>query len=90
VDGRNTGIKIAFERAAPLTVYSTSDDIRVTPAPGGYTLDATATDGHINVEDAALKPSGDDREQRVSGAVRGGGPTMMLRATRADITIAKR
>ena len=89
VDGRDTSIKIALERAVPLTVYSTSDDIRITPAAGGYTLDATATDGHVNIEDGALKASGDDREQRANGTVRGGGPTMTLRATRADITVAK-
>lgn len=89
VDGRDTGITLVLERAAPLTVYSTADDIRVTPASGGYVLDAIATDGHVTIEDGALKASGDDREQRVNGAVRGGGPTMMLRATRADITVTK-
>jgi hypothetical protein len=89
VDGRDTGIRIALDRAVPLTIYSTADDIRITPAAGGYTVDATATGGHVTIEDGALKPAGDDREQRANGAVRGGGPTMMLRATRADITVAK-
>jgi hypothetical protein len=90
IDGRDTDMSVEFDAAAPVTIYNTSEDITITPPPGGYTLDAVATDGHITLNDGALKPDGNDTEQRVSGAVRGGGPALTLRATRGDITVRSR
>lgn len=91
LDGRNTDIHVEVAAAAPITIYSTGEDIIVEPPPGGYTVDAVATEGQLVLEDGTLKVTGDDqqREQRASGAVRGGGPALTLRATRADVRLRK-
>jgi hypothetical protein len=88
VDGRNQEIEVQLAAAAPLTIYSTGEDIVFVAPPAGYTLDAVATEGRVDVADGGLKPQ-DEGESRVSGAVRGGGPTISLRATRASITVRK-
>jgi hypothetical protein len=90
IDGRNTEMDLILAAAAPLTVYSTAEDILVTPPPGGYTLDAITTDGRITIEDGGLHTSGNETDQRASGSVRGGGPTISLRATRAGIRVRPR
>jgi hypothetical protein len=87
IDGHNTEMHVTMLGPAPITIYNTADDVTVTAPPGGYTLDAVATDGGLTIEDGTLKPAGDDRERSASGAVRGGGPTVMLRATDGHITV---
>jgi hypothetical protein len=87
IDGRNTEIDVTLARAAPVTIYSSNEDIDVTAPPGGYTLDAIATEGRLSVSDGDLAPTGDDNGKQVKGPVRGGGPTITLRATRAGITL---
>lgn len=90
IDGRDTEIDVTLDAAVPVTIYNTSEDITITPPPGGYTLDAVATDGRISADDGTLKPEGSDTEQRVNGPVRGGGPLLTVRGTRSDINIKKR
>ena len=90
IDGRETDLDITFDAAVPATIYSTGEDIVVTPPPGGYTLDAVATDGKITIEDGTMKPTGSETEQRATGPVNGGGPTLTLRATRAEINLRSR
>lgn len=94
IDGRNTEIRVAMVKPASLAVYNEGDEpIELTAPPGGFVLDALVTQGRITLPDdlrsqLALSAAGDDdREQRASGAVRGGGPTITLRANRGDITI---
>ncbi len=87
IDGNDTDLTIAFDAPAPVTIYNTSQDITVTPPPGGYSLDAVATDGRITIEDGSVKPSGDNAEQRAAGSIRGGGAALTLRATRGDIVV---
>ena len=88
IDGRNTDIEVVMQAAAPLTIYNTGENINVTAPPTGYTLDAIATEGRLDIADGTLKPQ-EDGDSRVNGAVRGGGPTLSLRATRGDITVRK-
>ena len=90
IDGRDTDVDVSFDAAVPVTIYNTSADITITPPPGGYTLDAVATDGHISINDGGVKPTDGESEQRAAGAVRGGGPALTLRATRADINVRAR
>jgi hypothetical protein len=90
IDGRDTSLDVTFDAPAAVTIYSTGEDIVVTPPPGGYNLDAVATDGRITSDDDAVKPSGNEGEQRASGPVHGGGPLLTLRATRAEITVRGR
>ena len=88
IDGRNTDIEVVMQAAAPLTIYNTGEDINVTAPAAGYTLDAVATEGRLEIGDGTLKAQ-EDGDSRVNGAVRGGGPTLSLRATRGDITVRK-
>jgi len=88
IDGRNTDIEVVMQAAAPLTIYNTGENINVTAPPTGYTLDAIATEGRLDIGDGTLKPQ-EDGDARINGAVRGGGPTLSLRATRGDITVRK-
>jgi hypothetical protein len=88
VDGRNVDIEVMLAAAAPVTIYTTGEDATVSAPPGGYGLDAVATEGRLVLEDGNLQPTGEG-EQRVSGAVRGGGPTLTLRGTRADVRVRK-
>jgi hypothetical protein len=87
LDGRNTTMDVTLAAPAPVTIYNLGE-IRVTAPPGGYTLDAVATEGRLNLEDGDLKPS-EGTDPRVTGAIRGGGPTLTLRATRGGITLRK-
>ena len=48
-------------RLSPATIYSTGENIVVTPPPGGYTLDAVASDGRITIDDD------DDQAERQRG-----------------------
>jgi len=91
IDGRNSEITVGIGAAAPITIYSTGDDIIVTPPVAGYTVDAVATEGQLVLDDGELKVTGEDqqREQRASGAVRGGGASLTLRGTRADVRLRK-
>jgi len=90
LDVTNTEVDVALDAAAPLTIYSTGEAISVTPPSSGYTLDATANEGRITVDDGDIKPSESQGEQHAQGAVRGGGPAIMLRATRGDIVVRAR
>jgi hypothetical protein len=96
VDGRGTEIDVAMTKPAAVAVYNEGDEpIDITPPPGGFVLDARVTDGRLSVPDdlrAQLTSTGgdEDKERRATGAVRGGGPTLTLRANRGDITIRAR
>jgi hypothetical protein len=87
IDGRNSMMDVTLGAPAPVTIYNLGE-IRVTAPPGGYALDAVATEGRITMEDGGLKPS-DGNDPRAAGPVRGGGPTLTLRATRGSITVRK-
>jgi hypothetical protein len=90
VDGRNTEIEAVVERPAQIAIYADGEDIDVTPPAAGYELDAMTTDGHLEVSDGSLEVATHEKEQRVSGAVRGGGPMLTVRATRGDIRVRGR
>jgi hypothetical protein len=87
IDGRNTDISVALDAAAPVTIYNVGG-IAVTAPPGGYTLDATATEGRVTVEDRSV-PATDGPDSHAEAQVRGGGPLLMLRATRGPIEVRK-
>ncbi len=87
LDGRNSALEVMLAAPAAVTIYNLGA-IRVTAPPGGYTLDAMATEGRINMEDGDLRPS-EGSDPRAAGPIRGGGPTLTLRATRGSITVRK-
>ena len=89
IDGRNTDIDVALAAAAPVTIYNTGA-IRVTAPPDGYTLDAVATEGRITTDDSAITATpSDGPDARASAKIRGGGPTLTLRATRGRIEVRR-
>lgn len=97
IDGRNAEIDVAMTDAAPLAIYNEGEErIEVTLPPGSYTLDARASNGHITVPEGLqaafnVEQKGDPNgEQRASGAVNGGGPTITLRANHGSITLLSR
>jgi hypothetical protein len=87
LDGRNSVIDATLAAPAPVTIYNLGE-IRVTAPPGGYALDAMATEGRITMEDGDVKPS-EGSDPRAQGPVRGGGPTLTIRSTRGSITVRK-
>ena len=90
LDGRNLEMDIAVAAAAPITIYSTGEDIMVTPPPTGYMLDAVATEGKITSVDSSITATpGDGPDARASAPIRGGGPPLTLRVTRGRIDIRK-
>jgi hypothetical protein len=97
VDGRDTEIDVAMSKAATVAIYNEGDEsIELTVPPGGFVLDARVTDGRLTVPDdlreqIAVTESGtQDKEQRANVSVRGGGPTVTLRANRGDIVLRAR
>ena len=92
IDSRNAEVEVAMAAPAPVAIYGNGERISLTPPPGGYTLDARVTDGRVTPDDfiesmgfTTGKPS--DSQQTVSGAIKGGGPTISVRATNADFTV---
>jgi hypothetical protein len=91
VDVRNADVEVVLDQAAPLAIYSEGGgSIEITPAPGGYQLDAVAANGDITLPEGTLAPTSNGEEHRAAGAVRGGGPTLTIRSARADITLRPR
>jgi hypothetical protein len=103
IDGRETQIQLELASAVALGVYNNHEDIEITLAGDGARIDAMATDGAVTLDqalqDAGLSvppaaegaaPQGPRGEQRVSGEIRGGGPTVTLRTTRGDIILKTR
>lgn len=92
IDGRDTEMRISVARAVPITVTNSSDDITIVAPPDGYTLDAVATDGAVSIADGehagvAVAKAAGDREQRATGPMHGGGPTITVRNRNGDISI---
>jgi hypothetical protein len=93
VDGRNTEITIEMSKPAAIAVYNEGDEpIEITTPPGGFVLDAITKEGRLNLPDdiradVSASPQDSEGEQRANGAVRGGGPTITLRANHSDIVV---
>jgi hypothetical protein len=91
VDARNTEIKASLDQAATIAIFSEGGEpVEVVVPPGGFTLDALANDGEISVPDKMIDVKEAEREQRASGAIKGGGPTLTLRANHGDIVLRAR
>ena len=73
IDGRNTDMEVTLSTRRRITIYSTGETIIVTAPPGGYTLDAVATEGISSSRTTISKYP--PKENSASPAnVRGGGP----------------
>ena len=87
IDGRNSDISVTLDAAAPLSIYNLGG-ITVTAPPAGYNVDAVATEGRVTVEDGMLTAT-EGPDSHAEGKIRGGGPALMLRATRGSIEVRK-
>ena len=91
IDVRGADVDVEIERAAPLAIYSEGGDpIELTPPPGGYQLDAVASDGTISVPPGTLEVATSGQERRATGPINGGGPTITIRSARGSITVKQR
>jgi hypothetical protein len=96
VEGRNAELDITMAKPAPVAIYSEGDEpIELTPPSGGFTLDALVSRGRVSLPDGfdphvKVVAAENDSEQRANGDVRGGGPTITLRANRGEIRIRPR
>ncbi len=91
IDVRNAEVDVVVDRAAPLAIYSQGGDrVDLTPPPGGYQLDAVASNASVTVADKAVPVVTSGQEQRATGAVNGGGPTITIRTGRGSITVRAR
>jgi hypothetical protein len=89
IDGRKTRIAVAMAQPVPVAIYNDDEETtRLTlPPAGGIHLDALASDAKITLPDGLLDVKSSGTEQRASGAVRGGGPTVTLRSSRGAIVV---
>jgi hypothetical protein len=88
IDGRDTRIEVEMEKAVPVAVYNEDEEpTRVTLPDAGVRVDALTTDGRLIVPEGLLAVKIDGNEQRTSGAIKGGGPTITLRTKRGQIEI---
>jgi len=93
IEVRNAELTIVMAAAAPVEIYNEGDRVVLTPPPAGFTLDALVMEGRVTpddlVEELGLKinRAGEKNETRVSGTVKGGGPTLTVRSTRADLVL---
>lgn len=85
IDGRNTDIAVTLDAPAPVTIYNLGAIVVMAP-PGGYALDAVATEARVTVEDGGITAT-EGPDSRAEGKVRGGGPALTLRATRGRIEV---
>ncbi len=91
IDVRNAEVDVEVDRAAPLAIYSEDGgSIELTPAAGGYELDAVATNGDLTLPSDTLETTTNGEEHRAAGKVHGGGPMITIRSARADITVRQR
>lgn len=92
IDGRNSRIDVAVAGAAPVAIRNEGQEISLKLPPGGYRLDAIAIEGRISPEtvgdDLGIEYVRDARETRLTGEVKGGGPTISIRNTRGDVTLS--
>ena len=91
IDARNSDVDAMIERAAPLAIYSEGGSrVEITPPPGGYRLDAVASDGDISVPEGTVQVTANGQEHRATGAVKGGGPTITIRTAHGSIRVRGR
>ena len=94
IDVRNAELRVVMAGAAPVAIYNENANVALAPPPGGFTLDALVIDGNVTPADRlgqlGLRATREgDKESRVVGAVKGGGPTITVRSTRGDLELER-
>ena len=90
-DLRSVDVEVALDRAAPLAIYSQGgESIEVIAPPDGYQLDAVTKNGEVAVPEGSVEVTSSGDEQRATGSVHGGGPTITIRSEHGDNTVKER
>lgn len=88
IDARGTELRLELDKPAAVNAITTDENILVRlPDGAGVMLDATVEDGEIRAPEGAPKPSTAEQTSRARGPIHGGGPTLALRTSHADIVI---
>jgi hypothetical protein len=93
IEVRNVELTLSMSAPAPVEIHSEGERVTVTPpAAGGYTVDVAAVSSELTLppsaEQMGLRSTREtEQETRVTGAVRGGGPTITVRATRGELDL---
>ncbi len=82
-----TTLKLTPGTAVAISATTENDSIDLTLPAGGVVLDLTATHGDIRTPDGLITVRRDGDDATASGTVRGGGPRVVLRTSRGDITV---
>ncbi len=91
IDARSSDVEATLERAVALSIFSDGGSpVEVTEPPGGYLLDAIASDGDITVPEGTVQVAVNGQEHRAVGPVKGGGPTITIRTSHAGIRVRAR
>ncbi len=91
IDGRDTRIDVTLDQPVPLAIYNEQEEpMDVTLPAAGFQLDALAIDGRLTVPPGFPDVKSTENEQRASGTIGAGGPTVTLRSSRGNITIKKK
>jgi hypothetical protein len=91
IDARGADVDVSIDRAAPVAIYSDGEDtVEITPPAGGYQLDAVASHATVTVAGGTVPVATSGDEQRATGAVNGGGPTITIRTGRGPIVVRAR
>ncbi len=91
IDVRDAEVDIVVDRAAPLAIYAEGGaPIEITPPPGGYQLDAVASNGPITLPAGTLDVVTHEQERRATGPLNGGGPTLTIRSAHGSVTLRAR
>lgn len=87
-EGRGADLDLALARPATVTASGRGGTLRFTAPPtGGFTLDAEASGGAVRVSGLDLNVTREDGTERAVGRIRGGGPTVTLRATDGSVHV---
>lgn len=88
IESHRTKVDVRMAQAAAVHITTTDNGIELAvPPKQGISINAVATDGSIESEIPTVAVVSDERMQRATGAVNGGGPSVTLRATRGKIAI---
>jgi hypothetical protein len=96
IDVRNAELRVTMDAPAQVAIYNEGETTALTPPPGGFNLDALVIDGRVTPDAMVAElgltlARGDaDKESRLVGAVKGGGPTITVRSTRGDLALQSR
>jgi len=82
-----TTLKLTPGTAVAISATTEHDAIELTLPAAGILLDAQATGGDIRTPDGLIAIQRNGEDAKASGPLRGGGPKVILRTSRGDITV---